>query len=229
MNKLNEVWGDIGLEQKDFTMVPFLLTRNMGRLGINGNACAMIMVLMSYKWDSRNPFPSIPTLAGHLGWSERTVQRTLKEMEAVNLLKREFRRHGQDNDTSVFDLSPLFEKMLELTRETQKAPVVEQAAPAPAPEQRPLTPEEAMIMKQARLWIPTSVLEDFLNIEPGTRNIPLGAEELAHRIKNETTDAELLAALRGNPNCPISDAKHLARMVVEQKHGPKLRALAQNR
>lgn len=59
--KIVQVWGEI--LDEGFTSVPNILLRYRTNLGIKSHHLALIIDIMSFKWDSENPFPSYSTLA----------------------------------------------------------------------------------------------------------------------------------------------------------------------
>ena len=77
-----------------FCMVPSLLLRAQGRLGLNPTQLAIIMQLCEYWWDKeRKPYPLKKALAERLGIGPRQLQRHLAELEKAELIRRVERRN----------------------------------------------------------------------------------------------------------------------------------------
>ena len=67
---------------------------------------AMLVVhLMEFKWDDKNPYPSYKTLALRMGVSDKRVRRLAQSLEQKGYLKRKMRMAM----TNEFDLNPLFD------------------------------------------------------------------------------------------------------------------------
>ena len=115
--RIVQVWGEI--LDEGFTSVPNILLRYRKHLGIKAKHLALIIDIMSFKWDSENPFPSYTTLAARAGMEERSVKRTMQELEELDLLIRtpRFNEESGAQITTVFDFRPLIKK---LTEERQK-------------------------------------------------------------------------------------------------------------
>ena len=106
-----------------FCMVPSLLLRAQGRLGLNPTQLAIIMQLCEYWWDKeRKPYPSKKALAERLGIGPRQLQRHLAELEKGNLIRRVERRNSVGAKLSNrYDLDGLVKRLKELEPEFRHA------------------------------------------------------------------------------------------------------------
>ena len=109
--KIVQIWGDI--LDEGFTTVPNILLRYRKNLNIKPKHLTLIIDIMSFKWDSENPFPSYSTLATRAGMDERSVKRTMQELEELDLLIRtpRFDEESGAQITTVYDFRPLIKKL----------------------------------------------------------------------------------------------------------------------
>jgi DNA-binding MarR family transcriptional regulator len=99
-----------------FTAVPTTFLENYHSLDVTSAEAMVIIHLLSYKWDKRNPFPRLALLAKKMGLTETSVRSHTRKLEEKKLLRR-ISRPGHSN---AFDLTPLFAKLEEvLTAEPQ--------------------------------------------------------------------------------------------------------------
>lgn len=106
-----------------FCMVPSLLLRAQGRLGLNPTQLAIIMQLCEYWWDNeRKPYPSKKALSERLGIGSRQLQRHLAELEKAELIRRVERRNNVGAKLSNrYDLDGLVKRLQELEPEFRRA------------------------------------------------------------------------------------------------------------
>lgn len=90
------------------------LKPNPGASGLSSTEAMLIVHLMSYKWDQDDPYPSVGELAKRLGVSRRQARHTIKTLEDLKLLRRKNRPNG---GTNAYDLSQLFDRLMELYAE----------------------------------------------------------------------------------------------------------------
>lgn len=106
-------WGhDIALGGygSGWTAIPSALIRNIGNLNLTGTDFAVLSVVLSYWWDAdKPPTPRAGGIARMLHVTPRTVERSLKKMTELGLMKRERAGLG-----GAIDLSPLVKKVTEL-------------------------------------------------------------------------------------------------------------------
>lgn len=114
-------WGKkvIGL---GFCIVPSLLLRAQGRLGLNPTQLAILLQLLDFWWDKeRKPYPGKKALSERLGIGPRQIQRYMVELEKAGFLKRiERTAPGRGKITNEYDLSGLAEKLKKLEPEFNK-------------------------------------------------------------------------------------------------------------
>ncbi len=117
-SKIVQIWGDI--LDEGFTSVPNILLRYRSNLEIKPQHLVLVIDIMSFKWDSENPFPSYSTLAQRAGIAERSIKRIVQDLEEMNLLIRtqRFDEESGAQITTIFDFRPLVQK---LTEEKKKA------------------------------------------------------------------------------------------------------------
>ena len=117
--KIVQIWGDI-LDQ-GFTSVPNTLLRYRTKLGIKSHHLSLIIDIMSFKWDTENPFPSYSALAAKAGVTERGIMKTIQDLEKMKLLIRTQRFDSETGAqiTTVFDFRPLVQKLTDETQQSQ--------------------------------------------------------------------------------------------------------------
>ncbi len=67
-----------------------------------------IVDLMAHKWDEKLPWPGYKRLSKWMGKSESYVRKVARGLEIKGLLKR----HPRIGDTNLFDLEPLFARLV---------------------------------------------------------------------------------------------------------------------
>lgn len=117
--KIVQVWGEI--LDEGFTSVPNILLRYRTNLGIKSHHLALIIDIMSFKWDSENPFPSYSTLAQRANVTERGIRKIIHELEELKLLIRtpRFDEETGAQITTVFDFRPLVQKLTQEMKEVR--------------------------------------------------------------------------------------------------------------
>lgn len=115
--KIVQIWGNI--LDEGFTSVPNILLKYRNNIGIKAQHLSLVIDIMSFKWDTENPFPSYSTLAKRAGVAERTIKRVTQDLEELNLLIRtpRFDNRTGAQITTIFDFRPLVEK---LTNEVER-------------------------------------------------------------------------------------------------------------
>jgi hypothetical protein len=118
--KIVQIWGDI--LDEGFTSVPNILLRYRSNLGIKPHHLALIIDIMSFKWDTENPFPSYSTLAQRAGVTERSIRKTIQELEEMNLLIRtqRFDEETGAQITTIFDFRPLIQRLIEEVKKAKE-------------------------------------------------------------------------------------------------------------
>ncbi len=137
----DEVYGGIGLEPM-YVRISLTLIRNLGGLGLTGTEFAILAYLLSFKWGTAMPFPSIESLGKALGFEPGSrgrgreeepdysgLRKALKRLEQKGFIRIIQRKLDRDrNTTNVYDLKPLFQKLKALEVGGQEPG----AAPPPA-------------------------------------------------------------------------------------------------
>jgi predicted transcriptional regulator len=102
-----------------FSVLPSLIFRAQGRLGLNPTQLAVLLQIADYWWDQeRKPYPGKNALSERLGLSARQIQRHIADLEAAGLVKRIERRAAHRGKLSnAYDLSGLVEKLKKLEPE----------------------------------------------------------------------------------------------------------------
>ena len=80
-------WGDS--LNAGFQLLPDVLLRNQRKIGLTAtDLVVLINILMQWWFRDRHPFPKTSTIAGRMGASPRTVQRSLNRLEKLGLLQK---------------------------------------------------------------------------------------------------------------------------------------------
>ena len=103
------------LVEEGFTPVSTFFLDNYAALGMTSAEVVLVLHLIRFKWDHRNPYPSFEVLAGRSGIGYNGVRAQARSLEAKGFLKR-VRRRGYVE----FDLTPLFRKF-EAYRQEKRA------------------------------------------------------------------------------------------------------------
>ena len=110
--KYSDRWKHPELLQAGYLVVPSDFLRCYSRLkpdSLTHGEVLLVIHLMDFKWDQAAPFPSYATLARRMGVTTKMVRRYARTLEHKGFLRR-MRRGG---NTNLFDLTPLFDKLLE--------------------------------------------------------------------------------------------------------------------
>jgi len=92
-----------------YTLLPNVLVRLGGQLGLKPHHYALVIALLGSRGSS-GIFPSVATLARMIGAHRVSVQKWLRELEEMGILKIE----RQPGRTNHYDLSPLWVRIKEL-------------------------------------------------------------------------------------------------------------------
>lgn len=96
-----------------YLVVPSIFLLHYSRLkphGLTNGEVLLVLHLMDHKWDQAAPYPSYGTLARRMGVSTKMVRRYAQTLEQKGCLQRVVRT----GNTNLFDLGPLFSKLLEV-------------------------------------------------------------------------------------------------------------------
>ena len=104
-------WKHPELLESGYLVVPSAFLRHYSRLkphSLTHGEALFVLHLMEFKWDQAAPFPSYGTLARRMGISVKMARRYGQALELKGFLRREIRT----GNTNLFDLTPLFDKLL---------------------------------------------------------------------------------------------------------------------
>lgn len=110
-------WSPVVVKQLGFTPVATYFLRNYTRLKITPIEAMVLIHVISYQWDARPPFPSLPRLAKELGLSTVQVRTHIRSLEKKEVLRRE-RKHGR---ASRLHLDGLRLKLANLIKQDRQA------------------------------------------------------------------------------------------------------------
>ena len=115
-------WG-VGVVRLGFVIVPSLLFRAQGRLGLSATQLAVLLQIAEYWWDpQRRAYPGTNALADRLKLSQRQVRRHIAALEGAGFLKRIERTAAHRGKlTNEYDLAGLVEKLKKLEPEFREA------------------------------------------------------------------------------------------------------------
>ncbi len=102
-------WGDDFFSGRGFVQVPCALLEFAPALRLRAKHIAVLAAILYWKYDARDPYPSIHHIAAAAGTSTRTVQRVLRDLEARKLLiiHRAVNDGNARQTSNSFDLRPL--------------------------------------------------------------------------------------------------------------------------
>ncbi|MEO6526902.1 MAG: hypothetical protein ABIP93_09785 [Gemmatimonadaceae bacterium] len=95
-----------------FLAVPRTFLLHASRMGITPSEVHFILVLLTFKWNDANPFPSYELLAAMLDTSAAQARKLARQLDEKGFLRRipRFRQTG-GKSTNEFDLGPLFGRL----------------------------------------------------------------------------------------------------------------------
>ena len=121
-------WGE-ALES-GFTIVPDVLIKNQGRLGLAFRELGVLLQLISFWWTAEEwPRPQVSTLAKRMGVDDRTVQRSLSALVDCGLIARTRVKTKYGDFAQGFDLSGLVTKLEQIARQ---GPALSEEDPFPS-------------------------------------------------------------------------------------------------
>lgn len=111
-------WHHAELFDEGFVGVPIHFLELYSQLNppLTSGEALFVIHLMSYKWDKSAPFPSYKVLAQRMGLSDKAVRRHAQALHHKKYLRR-IERIGTSNK---FDLSKLFDALLEAKQRLRK-------------------------------------------------------------------------------------------------------------
>jgi DNA replication protein len=97
------------------TTIPRLITNHYAELGIKPQVAMLIVHIYDFKWDSRDPYPSLEKVAKLMGLTRRAINKYLEELKKKKLLdvyERFDPQFGQQ--TNIYDFTRLVDKVVKL-------------------------------------------------------------------------------------------------------------------
>jgi len=79
-------WGDDFFSSRGYTQLPNALLEFAPQLHLHAKHLAVLAAILYWKFNDRDPFPSIHNIAAASGTSTRTVQRVLRELQERKLI-----------------------------------------------------------------------------------------------------------------------------------------------
>lgn len=114
----SEKWGDVA--RAGYQTVPDTLLVKQQELGLDTTDIVVLLNIASYWWyRDAPPFPRTNIIANRMGVSVRTVQRSIKKMEAKGYIIRDDFYDGK-NITPAIILTGLVEKLNSLAKSDAK-------------------------------------------------------------------------------------------------------------
>jgi predicted transcriptional regulator len=125
-------WGKAVMDL-GYCIFPAILLQAQGRLGVSAQEMIILLQLAEHWWKAdSNVFPSKETIAERVGLSTKQVQRHIKSLEDLKLVKRNARfKPGRGRISNEYDLSGLVAKLKALEPEITKAKKLKAAATKP--------------------------------------------------------------------------------------------------
>jgi len=108
--KMADRWTE-KLAAKGFTPIASYFLDNYHRLNVTTPEAMLIIHLMSYKWDEKNPRPGFTKLAAKMGVTPTAVRNHARSLEKRKKLLERIMRVGRPN---AFNLTPLFNALEKL-------------------------------------------------------------------------------------------------------------------
>lgn len=128
--RVNEKKWTKPLMDAGWSTVPNIIIEKQEALGLDALDMNIILHLVQYWWIPDNlPHPSVATIAKAIGVTPRTVQKRIKALEELGLMKREERRYTQKGsvtnlysfDGLIAAATPFAEEKLAAAEKTRAA------------------------------------------------------------------------------------------------------------
>jgi len=121
LTHVQSMWG-VRILDKGFTNLPNLIIRHATRVGLSKAEFHLISIILTFKHDTEDPFPSQETIAKYYfgdnykpGTSERSIRRILESLEEKGLILIGYKYNERGKRAcSVYNFEPLIEAVLEL-------------------------------------------------------------------------------------------------------------------
>ncbi|MDN3365406.1 helix-turn-helix domain-containing protein [Priestia megaterium] len=127
LTRVESMWG-IPILDAGFTNLPNLIIRHATRVGLTKAEFHLISIILTFKHDTNDPFPSQETIAKYYfgddykpETSERSIRRLLKSLEDKGLVDIYFDYDNRGKrSSSVYNFEPLIDAVLALDLEENK-------------------------------------------------------------------------------------------------------------
>ena len=102
-----------------WSALPNIIIEKQAALGLDPLDMNIILHLVQYWWVADNlPHPSVSTIAEAIGVTPRTVQKRIKALEELDLMKREERRHTKYGSvTNLYSFDGLIKAVAPFAKE----------------------------------------------------------------------------------------------------------------
>lgn len=107
----------VPIERHGYTSLPNLLLSHQAELNITSGELTIICQLLSFKWTSSDPWPSVELLSKQTGMSPSTVRTHIRKLDKKGLVTRVFRKGA----TNEYNFRALQER-LEIWAKNSKPP-----------------------------------------------------------------------------------------------------------
>ncbi len=128
--RVNEKKWTKPLMDAGWSALPNIIIEKQAALGLDPLDMNIILHLVQYWWLPDNlPHPSVGTIAEAIGVTTRTVQKRIKAMEDVGLMKRQERRHTRNgSETNLYSFDGLIQAVTPFAEEKLAKKAEEQAS-----------------------------------------------------------------------------------------------------
>lgn len=119
--RVNEKKWSKTLMDAGWTVIPSIIIEKQASFGLDALDMNIILHLVQYWWLPENlPHPSVGTIATAVGVRPRTVQKRIKALEELGLMKREERRYTKNGSTTnLYSFEGLIEAAKPFAKEKQ--------------------------------------------------------------------------------------------------------------
>jgi DNA replication protein DnaD len=110
-----EKWGEAG--RAGFQVLPDLLLKRQVELGLSvTDVVVLINITMHWWYAHQRPFPRSTTIAERMGVDKRTVQRSLRKLSDLGLVRKVSETAADGSERLVCDLSGLVARLEEFAK-----------------------------------------------------------------------------------------------------------------
>lgn len=94
-----------------FQMLPDLLLKKQRVLGLSPTDLVVLINVTMHWWYDQKPFPRAAVIASRMGVERRTVQRSMKRLGELGLIRKEVENKGTKRERTVSDLTGLVDRL----------------------------------------------------------------------------------------------------------------------